>query len=375
MSTPARVLSAVQSASRKAAAKHALIGFDGFVDTIVNVVDRRSGSGENFTAVPTITAFARRIDAAAGRSTNIELYPRMEKPGGNGPLMASALAAAGVRVTLVGSLGAPDIHPAFSELATRCHVISLCPPGLTTALEFRDGKVMLGVHASLGAVTLPAIEAAMGADSFLRHLSGCDLIAPLNWTMLPSMTEILRGLCDDVLPSLPATKTRHFFFDLCDPEKRSSSELIDVLKIISRFTTHGRVTLGLNFKEASRIASDLAFAGRADSPDGMQALAADIRGDLGLGTVIVHTRRAAAAADEKGTAYVDGTYTETPLISTGAGDHFNAGYARGLLLDLDSEACLALGCATSGHYVRTASSPTAEDLENFLTRWKDGTLD
>jgi len=31
--------------------------------------------------------FGRRILAAAGKSTNIELFPRLEKLGGNGPIM------------------------------------------------------------------------------------------------------------------------------------------------------------------------------------------------------------------------------------------------------------------------------------------------
>jgi len=35
--------------------------------------------------------FGQRIVDAAGKSLNIELYPRLEKLGGNGPIMAHAL--------------------------------------------------------------------------------------------------------------------------------------------------------------------------------------------------------------------------------------------------------------------------------------------
>lgn len=375
MSVITRTLSALRAARRKPAAHHALIGFDGFVDTVVSAVDRRFGPEENYSAIPTIDAFAERISNAAGKSTNIELYPRMEKSGGNAPLMAKAMAASGVNVTLVGALGVPEIHPVFRDFSENCRLVSLCEPAHTTALEFQDGKVMLGTHHSLAAIDLPAIERAMGEDGFLRHLATCDLIALLNWTMLPHMTAILSGLADEILPSLPAAKTRHFFFDLCDPEKRSSGELLAVLKTIARFSAHGEVTLGLNLKEAQRIHRELAFPPAGEENDGLLQMARDIRGDLNLAMVIVHTRRKAAGAWSGNSSVVDGPYTPTPRVSTGAGDHFNGGYARGLLLGLGPEECLALGCATSGHYVRTAQTPTLDDLEEFLAKWKSHKLD
>jgi sugar/nucleoside kinase (ribokinase family) len=59
---------------------------------------------------------------------------------------------------------------------------------------------------------------------------------------------------------------------------------------------------------------------------------------------------------------------EKPLITTGAGDHFNAGFMTGQLLGLGPESCLGLGVSTSGFYVRTARSPTLGDLETFLAQ-------
>ena len=54
------------------------------------------------------------------------------------------------------------------------------------------------------------------------------------------------------------------------------------------------------------------------------------------------------------------------LISTGAGDHFNAGFCLGKLIGADNEIALQLGVATSGYYVRTAKSPAPGDLVSFL---------
>ena len=46
--------------------------------------------------LPTIARLAERVAAAAGRSGNLELVPQITKLGGNGPIMANALASFGL---------------------------------------------------------------------------------------------------------------------------------------------------------------------------------------------------------------------------------------------------------------------------------------
>ena len=76
------------------AKSHALIGLDGFVDEIIAVVDKRTSFNE-FSAIKTIAEFGQKILNAAGQSSNYELVVKQMKLGGNGPIMANALAAAG----------------------------------------------------------------------------------------------------------------------------------------------------------------------------------------------------------------------------------------------------------------------------------------
>lgn len=364
-----RTLAALRSARSQAPAKSALVGLDGFVDTIVTPVAQRTGQGEAFTPIESIPEFAQRIAGAAGKSTNIEFYPLMDKLGGNGPIMANALLAAGTRLTYVGALGRPALHSVFLDFASRAEVVSLCDPATTTAVEFNDGKLMLGQLRSLDTITLETIDAVMGAEKFRNTLATADLISLVNWTMIPNMTGILRELVDEVLPALPQREGRIFFFDLADPEKRSREDLLEVLQIISRFGAFGSVTLGLNLKEAQRVYDELGFTARGETEADLRAIAADIREKLQLATVVVHPRESAACATAAGTFWVPGPYTDKPLITTGAGDHFNAGFVQGQMLGLDPEACLGLGVCTSGHYVRTAISPSLDDLEKFLTTW------
>ena len=350
--------------------KYAVAGLDGFVDTIVTPVALRAGQGENFTPISTVTEFGQRILGAAGKSTNIEYYPRMEKLGGNGPIMANALLAAGTRLTYIGALGQGGLHPVFASMAARARAISLCAPATTTAVEFTDGKLMFGQMKSLDEITYARIVETMGREDFHAQLAEADLIALVNWTMITHMTAIFAELTENVLPKLPA-RDRIFFFDLADPEKRSAADLVEALHKIAAFEKFGRVTLGLNLKEAQQVYAALGLGiSEGETEPVLRATAADIREKLGVSTVVVHPRKSAACATAQGTRWVPGPYCERPMITTGAGDHFNAGFSVGQLLGLSPEACLATGVCTSGHYVRTAASPSIDDLETFLANWQ-----
>jgi sugar/nucleoside kinase (ribokinase family) len=87
---------------------------------------------------------------------------------------------------------------------------------------------------------------------------------------------------------------------------------------------------------------------------------------LNLSCVVVHPRRGAAAAIKGATAQFAGPFVQQPKISTGAGDHFNAGFCLGHVLGFGLEESLCTGVATSGYYVRSAESPTGAQLAEFI---------
>jgi len=95
-----------------------MIGFDGFVDSIIAVVDKRYDA-VRYDPVATIEQLGKKILGAAGQSSNYEMVVTLEKLGGNGPIMANAMAQLGLPVTYVGSLGYPAVHPVFQDLAAR----------------------------------------------------------------------------------------------------------------------------------------------------------------------------------------------------------------------------------------------------------------
>jgi sugar/nucleoside kinase (ribokinase family) len=341
----------------------AMIGLDAFVDEIIRVVDRRSAP-DAYTPVERLSDLSARIAAASGLGTNMELVVERVKLGGQGPIMANALAAMGVDVTCVGPFGEGSLHPVFLELAERARVVSLGEPGHTDALEFEDGKLMLGKHQSLGDVTWERLLERMGTDEVERQLSRCDLVALINWTMLPAMSAIW----EQALALLERTgATGTFFFDLADPEKHDDAAVAACCRLLARFQKYGPTVLGLNEKEALRVAGVLGHTGSGHGRDNVRAVAEFISRALPLETVLVHPRAYAVTASRGVvTSDVDGPFTDNPLISTGAGDHFNAGFCLGKLLGLPDDQAATAAVGTSGYYVRHAASPTLPQLADFL---------
>lgn len=365
---PMRQKICVSAASKLALAAprkiRTVLGLDGFVDAIIHVVDKRH-SASSFDRLQTIAEFSQRIAAAAGHSSNYEFVVTLQKLGGNGPIMANALAAAGFPVTYVGSLGYPNIHPVFEEMGKHAALLSLSEPGYTDAVEFNDGKLMLGKHHALAEVNWENLQTRVGADSFTHLLEEAQLIGLVNWTMLPHMTSIWNHLLKEILPQL----TRHhrrLFVDLADPEKRTRADLRAALCTLTQFQSYLDVTLGLNLKEAEQVAKVLGLPHPSPGEAALESTAVAIRQRLNIDTVVLHPRHGAAAANAAGTASFSGPFVNEPKISTGAGDHFNAGFVSGQVLGLDLAEALAVGCGTSGYYVRHAASPTAPQLAAFV---------
>jgi sugar/nucleoside kinase (ribokinase family) len=362
---------------------HALVGFDGFVDAIIDVVATRASMARgDYQRIATIPAFAARCAAAAGKSANAEIVVREERFGGNGPLMAGGLAALSMPTTYVGCVGDPEapgeVHPLFLELKRRCievggEVLPIGPPSRTECLEFDDGKLMLNNPASLYRATWARIEDLVGTKRLSALLRSMDLVGIVNWTIMPGVPDIWRGVTNALKG---CDRPPRVFIDLSDPAKRTDADLAQALALLADMNAVAPVTLGLNLSEAERVECVCGLGVLAhrsgDSPapgHAVRQAAEAIRERTGLDTIVIHPREGAAAADRSGrSAWVDGPLCARPRLSTGAGDHFNAGFALAQTAGLSIEHALAVGCGVSGAYVRDAVSPSAQRLVDFLRR-------
>ncbi len=345
----------------------AFVGLDGFVDEIIHLVDKRSDVN-TFERIPTIGKFAERIAAAAGRSTNIELVRKMMKLGGNGPIMANSLAAFEMKVTYLGALGWPNIEPVFDEFVKRAEVYSIANPGHTDAFEFDDGKLLFGKLTPLNEVNWENIVERFGKDKFQSLFNNADLVGFVNWTMLPFMSDIWKVLLKDLCPQKQGKKSV-LFIDLADPEKRKAEDLQEAIELIVKFNKYFDVIFGMNEKESFEVAKALGVTAKSHTPEGICELAAELNKRIPVSTIVVHPTAYAVASTSGATTLVQGPYSSKPLITTGAGDHFNAGFCMGKMLGLDNAMSLLCGVSTSGFYVRTAKSPSINDLVGMMNNW------
>lgn len=345
----------------------AVMGLDGFVDQILHVVKTRTDAN-TYIRMETLKEFGEFICKAAGLSANIEFIPLQNKLGGNGPIMSNALSTYNFDVTYIGAVGEDSINPVFHEMAKKSKVINISNPGFTDAVEFLDGKLMIGKRESLKNVNWTTLKEKIGLEELTSIYEEATLIGLENWTMLPYMTNIWNGLINEVLPNLSKKDNKYIFFDLADPENRLKKDILEALSVIKKFSDKFNVILGLNEKEAYEIGEILDLFSSDNKPP-LDVLVTSIAKKIDIYCLVVHPVKEAYAVCNGEIYHTIGPYEPNPKLTTGAGDNFNAGFCFGQTLGLSPQLSLVLGTATSGYYVRNAQSPTLENLIDFLKKW------
>lgn len=351
-----------------------LIGFDGFVDEVVYVVDTRTNETE-YKRTKYLKDFGNKILRSAGLSMNVEMVTVQQKLGGNGPIFANALINMGCDVTYAGAIGKQELHPVYKEMAKKCHMIPLSEPAFTDAIEFLDGKIISSKLENFNDVNWENIVQEIGVDQLKNIIETCDVVGFENWTMIVHMTDIWEHILEDVLPYISADlKKKIFFVDLADPEKRNREDILKALHLLEQFAKYFRLILGLNKKEACEIAVLLGYEQEniADLPTA--GLIQFIKSKLDIDTLVVHPVKEACAINELEMHCVVGPYCEYPKLTTGAGDNFNAGFILGQVIGCTLVESLLLGTANSGFYVRNAKSANLLELSQFLEQWKKDEL-
>lgn len=359
--------------TQTAPAPRCFIGFDGFTDEIIHAVDKRA-SQSDYKPFQNIADFGQRIVGASGKSCNIEFVVQRKKLGGNAPIMTNALLSGGHAITFAGAIGFPGkIEPIFEEMARGCtKVIPLGPSAHSDAIEFEDGKVILGKLSALVNINYHALLAHIPKEELIATLDVTNLFVCANWTMLPMMNDLWRHIIKDIAPKFKKKdQIRYLFVDLADPAKREDTDIKDALELLRLLNENGfHVILGLNEAEAMRILHVLTD-NQNHSHGNAQDLVEAIFRHSNLHMIVVHATQFAMAATADGVVEAKGPYYSKPKITTGAGDNFNAGFCTALLYGLSPKECLLSGVTTSGFYVRRGTSPTIPELAAFLHQWAE----
>jgi hypothetical protein len=359
------LIARLQQSAAKINQLKSFVGFDGYIDQIIRIVKSRS-SLTDYAVFQKIAHFAEYLQETSGKSAGLEMISTEFKFGGNAPIMAHSLAKQGVQTVCAGTFGDPNLHPAFEEFAEGCTAVTVGMPAVTYAFEFQDGKLMFGDVSSLNQMDWDSLKQTIGLDTIIQNCVDSQLISIVNWSGIFQIGSILTGFLDDVFPKVAerGLADKWMFVDIADPSARTEEDLQMFIELLSRFSQQTRVLLGLNEKEARFIFKKLGFP--ADPAGGLKEMAEKIYDQLNVSALVIHATRRVIGINQAGTVEADTLYVDNPVISTGAGDHFNSGFCLGQMLAFSMKHCLLLGVAVSSFYVGKGFSPSLDQVMEYL---------
>lgn len=319
--------------------KRCLIGFDGYMDELYRMVSGRVG--EHISCFRSMKQFGAYLSEGGRRSADVQILPVSVHYGGNGPLMAGAMASLGMETTCVGLFdGCRGLTEALEE---RVSCISIGHCNRCIAMELADGKLMFG-ELSGGEMTWQDFTARMDEKELRSLLGQCDLIGIVNWSAFFHMNDILVQLEKMIREE---GGSRILFFDPADISARSDGDVQEFAGLLQDFGMRHRVILGLNQKEAVLFGKK-AFGEEMSAGQAAGRLSKLIPGS----TVVVHDSRGAVCWHGTDCFWDSVEPIENPQVMTGAGDHFNAGFCCAVLNGDSLQQALKAGNRAAGYYIR-----------------------
>lgn len=356
-------LTKLKSQSETQVSNTATLGFDGFVDTIIRLVHHHAPDGSS-VYFESMKSWGEYITDKVGKNFTIELTNQTVKLGGNMPIMANALANLGLWVNCVGAMGYPQIHPAFLQVHDRCKLMSFSTPGMTQALEFKDGKIMLGNVDDLNETGWSTLKERLGLNVLINAYENSTLIGMVNWGELIKSTSFWKGLLNEVFPKCYFKTKPILFFDSSDCSKRNHDEIREMLSLLKQFSAFGKTIMGVNQNEAHLLHQ---LMGKDSAREkNLVTIGIELIENLDVAVLLLHNRNEAVAVTRQQQAILPSYFVEHPKLLTGAGDNFNAGFCYAYLLGLDLIDCLSAAHAVSNYYIRNGVSPSLKNLIDSL---------
>jgi hypothetical protein len=349
-------------ATKKTGEFNAFLGFDACIDIIVRVV--REHNEDNSTSFFSESSqFGDFLKNLKDHSCGLELQTRFSKPGGNMVITGNALGNLGVVSDCIGTYGFPEILPVFKVMSENCRLITIGETITATALEFDSSKVIMFDPGPYKNLNWNSIRDLIGIEKLKDLISGKQLVAFVNWSEIENSSIIWKGFLDEVVPVISFAEARPLFFtDFSDCSRRSKEDIKKAIYLLGRFREYFRVIISLNRNEATLVAAALDIPDKTSDEDFIRALYLATNADI----ITIHRVDDALAFDGVSYERCNTFICKNPLILTGGGDNFNAGFCFAVLNRLNLFQALILANAVSGSYVKTGVSPTLAGLTEFL---------
>lgn len=342
-----------------------VFGFDGYIDRVREIVDERQDQ-VTYRRVQQLDDLGEQISAAAEeeRSILMEWVRPDMRTGGHVCHISRALGRLDYEPTMIGMFGEPPKNPFVDEFEDY-RMESLGEPAYTDAIEFDDGKFMLTESGGMRSLDWERICAAVGVDQLAEYLDGAAVFGMGYWAEIADMISIFEGLAEEVVPSL-SSPPEHVLIDPADVGKRPTGEIKRGGDALARLDAMIPVTVSANRYETTAIADSLV---PTDDQRSQMDAASVAREQLGISRFVSHGANKSALASASDLVAVDVPRTDDPVVTTGAGDHFNAGVILGLIHGLEPHETVALGNTLAGCFVRQGNSPSYQTIETFLNSY------
>ncbi len=165
------------------------------------------------------------------------------------------------------------------------------------------------------------------------------------------------------MPYVPQQKERPLFFtDFSDCSRRSKEEITAAIGLLAKLKKYFRVIISLNRNEADLVATALDIKKNASDEEFIKELYRSANADI----LTIHRINDALVYDGVSFESCSTFLCNDPVILTGGGDNYNAGFCFAMLHGLGLFQSLIVANAVSGSYVKTGISPTVESLIDFL---------
>ena len=280
-------------------------------------------------------------------------------------ITGNALGNLGIRVECVGTFGYPGILPVFRTMSANCTLHTIADTITATALEFNNSKVIMFDPGPYNNLTWEGIKDIIGVEKIKEMLSGKQLISFVNWSEIENSSQIWEGVLDDILPGLEQGETKPFFFtDFSDCSRKSKSEIQYAIDLLGRFRKYFKVVISLNQNEAALVARALDLGENIPDEEFVRGLSGACNTDI----LVVHRTNDALAYDGVKSEKCETFFCKEPMILTGGGDNFNAGFCFAMLNDFNLFQSLLVANAVAGSYVNTGLSPSVINLIEFLQK-------
>ena len=343
-----------------------VIGIDGYKDSVWQILKSRTDSNDHIL-YEKMSHFSKTLAGFEEGGFSNEIILKRNSPGGFTANTSKAILGLEANLLMLGMFGKNNIDPVFKFFDEAGDVISVGDPGLVTIYEFTDGKIMLVYLEEVMGFNWQSMIDAIDENKLKSIYMDADIIGLGYWSLMPNFEEIVTKICSLMKDN---TKKQRMFFDFADIQKKEKDSLINALEMLSELNKQIPMTLSLNEHEAALMYS---YYGETiiqeEDGAGADEQCEKVRSIIGLDELVVHTPYFAVAASvSEGSCVVNQNYCASPIITVGAGDHFNGGYMTAALKGLSIEERLTVGNAVTYLFLSRGKAPTKEELFEELAK-------